>query len=64
MYLLSKLLGPGQTLADIGANVGLYSLVAVRLVGADGKVLAFEPSPRNATSFNVTSTATGSAKLL
>jgi FkbM family methyltransferase len=31
---------------DVGANVGLYSLLASRLVGA-GHVFAFEPVPRN-----------------
>lgn len=32
---------------DIGANVGLYTLVASRAVGPKGKVLAFEPDVRN-----------------
>jgi FkbM family methyltransferase len=33
----------GEIFIDIGANVGAYSLVASRLVGRSGKVIAFEP---------------------
>jgi len=32
---------------DIGAHVGFYTLLASDLVGANGKVFAFEPLPRN-----------------
>ena len=36
-------LGPGETLYDIGANVGAYSLVAAEQHGGDVSVVAFEP---------------------
>ena len=39
--------GPGQVVFDIGANVGYYTLLASRRVGPSGRVLAFEPLPRN-----------------
>lgn len=39
--------GPGSVVADVGANVGYYTLIASRLVGPTGKVVAFEPLPRN-----------------
>ncbi len=39
---------PGMTVCDIGAHEGYFSLLLSRLVGADGQVLAFEPSPRQA----------------
>lgn len=32
---------------DIGAHVGFYTLLASQLVGAEGKVIAFEPVRRN-----------------
>jgi len=38
---------PGAVVYDIGANVGYFSLLAAVLAGADGKVYAFEPLPRN-----------------
>ena len=39
-------LRPGATVLDIGANVGYYTLLAARQVGATGAVYAFEPDPR------------------
>lgn len=39
------LLQPGMVVLDVGANVGYYSLLAASRVGAEGKVIAFEPSP-------------------
>jgi len=41
--LLAKVLKPGDTFYDIGANVGFYSTIAARLVGPNGHVYAFEP---------------------
>jgi FkbM family methyltransferase len=43
---LSRLLGPGMVVLDGGANEGVYSLYAARLVGRQGAVLAVEPSTR------------------
>jgi len=41
-------LAAGDTFFDIGANAGFFSLVAAKIVGYNGKVLAFEPLPDNA----------------
>jgi FkbM family methyltransferase len=38
---------PGWTVYDVGANVGYYSVLASNLVGTQGIVHAFEPTPRN-----------------
>ena len=43
--ILRKLLKPGDTYIDIGANVGYQSLYAALLVGPEGLVLSFEPNP-------------------
>lgn len=43
---LAPLLGPGDTLIDVGANHGAFAVVAARLVGPTGRVIAFEPQPR------------------
>ena len=42
---LSAVVKPGMVVADIGANLGYYSLLMAELVGADGMVHAFEPNP-------------------
>ncbi len=42
---------PGETVIDIGANYGLYSYHASRVVGPNGKVYAFEPVPFTAATF-------------
>jgi len=39
-------LRPGMTVLDIGAHHGFYTLLASRKVGPAGRVIAFEPSPR------------------
>ncbi len=41
---LRSLLFPGATFVDVGANLGIYTLVASRIVGHSGRVIAFEPS--------------------
>ncbi|GGN03835.1 hypothetical protein GCM10009721_34030 [Terrabacter tumescens] len=40
-------LRPGDTVVDVGAHIGLYTLQAARTVGPDGRVIAFEPSSAN-----------------
>jgi FkbM family methyltransferase len=41
----NKLVEPGGVVWDIGANIGLYSVLSGKLVGRSGEVHAFEPSP-------------------
>ena len=41
---LTSTLRPGDGFIDIGANIGHYSLLASRIVGAKGKVVAVEPA--------------------
>ena len=45
---LRTLLRPGMTFCDVGANMGVITLLAARLVGPTGRVFAFEPMPDNA----------------
>ncbi len=47
---LSRIIRDGDTIFDVGAWIGPYSLFLSKLVGSRGKVVAFEPSPK---SFNV-----------
>ena len=45
--LFSETIREGSVVYDIGAHVGFYTLLASVLVGPKGKVVAFEPLPRN-----------------
>jgi FkbM family methyltransferase len=42
---LERRLSPGDLFVDVGANIGYFSLLAAKLVGPTGKVLAIEASP-------------------
>jgi FkbM family methyltransferase len=38
---------PGMTVVDVGANLGYFSLLASKLVGPAGRVVALEPNSEN-----------------
>lgn len=40
-------LAPGAVVLDIGASVGAWTVPLARSIGADGRVIAFEPVPAN-----------------
>jgi FkbM family methyltransferase len=42
---MCKVLKKGDVFVDIGSNIGLFSLIASKIVGNEGKVICFEPSP-------------------
>jgi FkbM family methyltransferase len=42
---LAGRLRPGMVFYDAGANIGLFTLMAARLVGETGRVFSFEPEP-------------------
>ncbi|MGW0734393.1 FkbM family methyltransferase [Streptomyces sp. NPDC002851] len=42
---LRRRLRPGDGFVDVGANIGYFSVLASRLVGAEGRVVAVEASP-------------------
>jgi FkbM family methyltransferase len=44
MELICRILREGDTAIDIGANIGLYSLLMGKLVEKSGKVYSFEPA--------------------
>lgn len=48
--LLSRELKPGMVFYDVGANAGFFTMLAAKLVGSEGKVVAFEPLSENIRS--------------
>jgi len=49
----------GQTVIDVGANIGYFSMLASSLVGSFGKVVAIEPSPSNCRLIEASRQANG-----
>lgn len=47
--ILIERLRPGMIFYDLGANIGLFSLLAARAVAPGGSVFSFEPDPEIAT---------------
>lgn len=44
---VAGILKPGMSFWDVGAHIGLLTLIAARAVGASGQVHSFEPMPEN-----------------
>ncbi len=44
---IRRTLQPGQTVLDLGANIGFFTIHIANLVGPDGRVYAFEPMAQN-----------------
>lgn len=45
--IVAETLKTGQAFWDIGAHAGYYAMLAAGILGDDGEIIAFEPSPRN-----------------
>ena len=43
MHFVQRYLRPGDAVVDVGANIGVYTLLAAAAVREQGKVVAFEP---------------------
>ena len=43
--LIEKLLRPGDTFVDAGANIGMHTLAAAKAMQGRGRIVAFEPHP-------------------
>jgi FkbM family methyltransferase len=50
---LQRYLRPGMIFYDIGANIGFFSLLAARIIGKEGRVIAFEADPEIAARFRL-----------
>ena len=46
MRFMQRYLRPGDAFLDVGANVGVYTLLAASLVGPEGRIDAFEPGEK------------------
>lgn len=53
LRFLWQFLRPGQTFVDVGAHHGIYSIYASKKLRNQGRVIAFEPSPRERRRLNL-----------
>jgi FkbM family methyltransferase len=44
--LIKKVIKPGMRVLDVGANIGYYTTIIGKIIGADGELWAFEPVSR------------------
>jgi FkbM family methyltransferase len=54
---------PGMTMLDVGANIGLFTMLGASLVGPAGFVLAVEPNPENVRLIEASRRANGFAQV-
>lgn len=59
LALLPGFLGPGMVYVEGGASSGAYAFAAARLVGPEGRVLAFEPGQRNQVALEASKARNG-----
>ena len=50
--LIERLVKPGMTFVDIGANIGMHTVVAGKIMQGRGRIVAFEPLPATAAMLN------------
>ena len=46
IFLMKNKVKPAMNVIDIGANIGLFTLILAKLVGKSGHVYSFEPDPQ------------------
>jgi FkbM family methyltransferase len=63
MTVFRSLIAPGQTVIDVGANMGFVTAMFASLVGDQGRVLSFEPSPVVFAKLKQTIAANGLAQV-
>lgn len=47
MQIFSEIIRPGDFVVELGGHIGHLTVYFAHLVGAEGRVLVFEPGPNN-----------------
>lgn len=61
--VMRQLVQPGDTVFDIGANIGVHTVLFSQLVGPNGQVVVFEPNPTLIPALGRTVAGLGNASL-
>src|SRR5690606_37478262 len=61
---VKRLVHPGMTVLDIGAHVGYYARLTSNLIGDRGRVICFEPHPRNRQFLEQNTASAGNVTIL
>lgn len=61
--IAQRVLGPGMTVVDVGANWGYFTLTCANLVGSSGRVIALEPHPALSSTLAANVRANGLAQV-
>ncbi|MDF4002855.1 FkbM family methyltransferase [Luteibacter sp. PPL552] len=61
--LIQSIVKPGDTFVDVGANVGMHTVAAARVMQGRGRIVAFEAFPRTARLLSDTLWMNGLAEL-
>lgn len=56
---IRRILRPGMVAADVGANIGYFTMLMAKSVGERGKILAFEPNSENCRLILLSAEANG-----
>lgn len=62
--VMERVVRPGDTIFDIGANLGLHTVLLSRLAGPHGMVVAFEPNPLLVPCLRKTMSGLANARLV
>lgn len=52
LKFLTRFLSKGDHFVDVGANIGLFSMIASKTVGQKGSIISFEPTPETFRRLN------------
>jgi FkbM family methyltransferase len=61
--IIRSVVSPGEMALDIGANLGLHSVLLSKLIGPTGRLHAFEPNPALLPTLHLTIAGLGNATL-
>jgi FkbM family methyltransferase len=59
LIAIKQYVKPGSMVMDIGANIGYWTTMLADVVGPEGRVFAYEPSPENAVLLRAGAAASG-----